>query len=269
MDELSKKRLALLGYELYKRCSEGELVSDKELLLRLKKIQNRYPDLTLSKLINECQFKSTSDKFKETTTYSTKVMDRISDENILPKDVLEHVLSDYIGYDDTVTYYPDGKIHKEFQHIGETKMGKYKEYYPNGKLGIELTFLDDEPHGEEKTYHQENGRLFSQSFFKNGKLNGESKQFSLNGKLQKLSNYKDDKLDGLETSYVDFNAFGFVPRDNPVEETFYKNGRKIWSKLYYPSGSLREHIIYNRFRPNTIKAWRRDGTPITDPNESY
>jgi antitoxin component YwqK of YwqJK toxin-antitoxin module len=270
MDELSKKRLQILGYELYKRCSEGEVVSDKELKQRFNKIRAKYPTLTLDKLISECKFKETSDKFKETPTYSCKVMDKIADQNIFSKDVLEHVLHGYLGYDNTVTYYPDGKIHQEFQHVGKTKMGKYKEYFPNGKLAYDLNYVDGKLDGESKIYTTE-GSLLLHDFYKNGKLEGPSKAFSSDGKLIKSSNYKNGKLDGLETSYVTFLYFlGDTVRDYPVEEIFYKDGRKIWSKTYHSEGRLRDHIIYNRFRPNTIKAWKRDGTPITNPrSEEY
>ena len=96
MDELSKRRLYLLGYELYKKCSLGEAVSNKDLSERLCKVNMRYPSLTLNELIGECKLKDKPDKFTKASTESLKILDIIREDEGISDDVLENILLDYI-----------------------------------------------------------------------------------------------------------------------------------------------------------------------------
>jgi antitoxin component YwqK of YwqJK toxin-antitoxin module len=258
MDSLIKKRIELLGYDLYRRCSNGDLVSDIELSKRLSEIQRNYPTLTLEKMIDECRFKESDDKFKKSNHASTRLLDKIMEENILPRDIVENILFDYMEPVKKTEYYnfSKTKLKAEYYVVNREKHGPYKEYFENGKLFQSVNYVDDKPDGLLEEYH-ENGKISKTAIYKNGELHGELKSFNRNGHPIASLIFKNNNFDGVSTFY-DNNG-------NKSTEFLYKNGDAVWEKSYYPNGQLKEERKYKKYLPDKIRAWRQDGTKIKFP----
>ncbi len=256
MDTLSRKRIELLGYDIYRRCSSGLPVSDEEMQERLTKIKHNYPNMTLHSLIRECQLKESDDKFKLAPQIKTKILDKIIEENIVSKDILDNILFDYIDPEKTIVYFPGtNKIHMEFSHINNVKHGEYKEYNIDGTIFQIANYEDGILNGITKEF--EMGKLFSVANFKDGKLEGETTYYYPNGNIKLQMNFENNVFDGLTTFY---NENGKISR-----QFLNDNNGQVWQKNYYPNGSLREEIFYNKNRPNRIRAWKPDGTEIRFP----
>ena len=261
MDTLSKKRIELLGYDLYRRCSNGELVSETDLSKRLTKIRKDYPSLTLDKLISECQFsqlKESDDKFKKSNVATTRLLDKIMEENVLPRDIVENILFDYMGPKKEKDYHDfySTKLKAEYYVIDGKKHGESKEYDENGKLFQQVNYTNGEENGPFIEYH-ENGKIARTATYKNGELNGEVKNFDERGNLKASLMFKKNKFNGVSTFY---DADG-----NKSHEFMHKDNEAIWKKSYYPNGQLREQKTYKKFMPDTVRAWREDGTEIKFP----
>lgn len=237
LDELSKRRLNLLGYHIYKKCSLGEPVSYVELSKRLSIINKRYPNLTLENLINKCKLKDTPDKFTSENPYILKALDIVSDENLLAEDIIQNILPEYLQNEKHIEYYPNGKIKLEYSHIYGVKNGKFTSYYVNGNKYIE-------------------------SYYKNGKLDGRSIAYTDNGIKYRETYYKDDFPFVIQRYYI-------TGEKNIKNESTYIEGPEGSAlerdyKEWFPNGQIKKFIRYpnSRYGIPTVMAWKEDGTEI-------
>jgi antitoxin component YwqK of YwqJK toxin-antitoxin module len=285
LDELSNKRISMLGYYIYRKCSLGEPVSNEELTERLSKISKRYPGLTLDKLINECKLKDKPDKITLEDPYVLRQLDIISEENILPEDAIRHILPKYLKLEKRIIYYSNGYINEEYTHINGIKQGTYKRYRfkvyngigSQGSIEIEANYKDDILHGKYIEYRQDSekemeanykdgkldgkyidydldGNKKIESTYKDGKLNGKYIKFSRNGSIIVEQNFKDNILDG---NYIHYSKDG-----NKDVEIYYEDGIPITIKEWYPSGQIKKIIKNTKYGIPKIKAWKEDGSRI-------
>ena len=78
------------------------------------------------------------------------------------------------------TYYDNGKLKVEREHLNGEKNGKFKEYYDNGILRFEGEYLNGKLNGKFKGYY-DNGKLRFEGEFLNGKPLGKFKVYYNNG----------------------------------------------------------------------------------------
>ena len=237
LDELSKRRLNLLGYNIYRKCSLGEPVSKVELSERLSKISKRYPNLTFENLIAECNLKDKPNKFTSENPDVLKALDIVSDENLLPEDIIQTVLPGYIQPEKHVEKYDNGNIKLEYSHIYGVKNGKFTSYY-------------------------ENGNKYKESYYKNDKLDGPNTTYTQNGTKFLYIYYKDDVPIVIQNYYI-------TGEKNIKNESIYIEGPggSIMEKDYkewYPNGQIKKFIRYpdSKYGIPTVMAWKEDGKEI-------
>ncbi len=253
LDELSNKRISMLGYYIYRKCSLGEPVSNVELTERLSKISKRYPGLTLQNLINECKLKDKPDKIILENPYVLRQLDIISEENILPEDAVRHILPKYLKLEKHIGYYRNGYINEEYTHIGGLKQGKYIAYHTNSNKQMEANYKDGKLDGKYIDYDLDGNKKI-ESTYKDGNLNGKYIKFSRNGSIIVEQNFKDNILDG---NYIHYSKDG-----NKDVEIYYEDGIPITIKEWYPSGQIKKIIKNTKYGIPKIKAWKEDGSRI-------
>jgi antitoxin component YwqK of YwqJK toxin-antitoxin module len=214
LNELSKKRLALLGYSIFQKCSLGQPVSSDELENRIQTIRHRYPSLTEEQLVETCKLseseekeRKTGEKYKPYRIYETEPetlhgIDVLTETTDIPEDVLSNILMEY-GLLNLKEVTKTSPLQKEIYTVSENgkKYGPYKKYYRIGWRTvpwIEANYWNDQLDGEYKNYYKQEGQnpanLKYQANYKNGKLDGEYKGFLESGKLVSHKIYKDGKV---------------------------------------------------------------------------
>ena len=273
MNELSKKRLALLGYFIFQKCSLGQPVSSIELENRMETLKGRYPSLTLSQLIETCELSGSEEKERKTgenykpyrvleagqeTLHGIDVLSETTD---IPDDVLRNILMDYDSnlhlkeVENTNRFYTEKySVSKE----NGKRYGPFKRYYKDSGRKIESNFWNDQLDGEHKEYNKD-GQLIFQANYKNGKLDGVTKEFE-KGQLITEINYKDGKQDGeykmfkngklfkqmfLKSGLLDGEVKEWFDNGQLRMQEFYKDDKKEGeSKIWQINGKLFIHEIY-------------------------
>jgi antitoxin component YwqK of YwqJK toxin-antitoxin module len=274
MNELSKKRLALLGYSIFQKCSLGQPVSKDELENRIETIKGRYPSLTVKELIETCELSGSEEKERKTgenykpyrvlksgqeTLHGIDVLSETTD---IPEDVLSNILMDYDlnlhlkeVENDTDRFYTEK--YTVLKENGK-KYGVYKKYWKTnftnlrartGVIWVEANYWNDQLNGEYKEYDKD-GNLIILTNYKDGKLDGEYKKFYYakfdeednlhrfyEGKLDFQCFYKNDKLEG---EYKSFHMNGQLST-----QEYYKDGKEEGEhKEWYKNGQLRRKCYY-------------------------
>lgn len=259
LDELSKRRLNLLGYNIYRKCSLGEPVSNVELSERLSKLSKRYPNLTLENLIDECKLKDKPDKFTSENPYTLEALNIISEENLLPEDIIQNVLPGYLQLEKHIDRYTNGNISRMYTHIGGVKQGKYISYFMYTKnKSVEANYTDGKLNGKYTTYYEDGSKLTEENYTY-GKLNGKYIEYNPNGSKLIEANYINGKLNGPVIHYrlIDDNIVDFIEnyKDDKLNgDTFYYNLNGVLTRKITYKDNMRIMITdYYTTGENNIK----------------
>lgn len=152
---------------------------------------------------------------------------------------------------DTIFYYPSGKIASKGKLFNQIPEGYWVNFYEQGKVksaGFKLAGLNDSLW----IFFSENGTLNSKINYKNGKKNGFLLMFDDSGRIKSKENYLDNQLQGKQLYYY---QNGKVER---IEN--YEIGKKTGKHVYYnQEGELQQISTYsNNQLTEQIKVNRKD-----------
>lgn len=99
------------------------------------------------------------------------------------------------GTADVKSFYPNGKVARQYQLVNGDFQGRYLQYNPDGSLSYESNYKDDNRMGVVKSYYQ-NGSLKRKESRVDGYLHGTVEEYHPNGKLKVKMNYDLGRLNG-------------------------------------------------------------------------
>jgi len=188
---------------------------------------------------------------------------------------------------ESVEYYSDGSVETKVTSLKNYYNGTKTDYYPNGKMKSVENFANGDYTGDQ-VYYYPNGKKSHILVYKNKKLNGTSKEyFGDNEAVTSENNYANGKLDGISKTYTNHGTLDIVYKKDeakslkaydangtlfketkfngkePLEVTYadntplfkgsyYKEEKTGDWIYYYPNGTIREKITYDKGKTDGI-----------------
>lgn len=207
-------------------------------------------------------------------TQHYKITHKIPD--VLPKDVLRHVLSDYIGYDQLTELQNDMKDldldirqdRVDIKQYSDTIQVYNSLGRPISKKVYVINIIIDGVIRNTKKYY--NDSKVSEVYYNDaGKKNGKAYAWYDNGTIKDEDNYKDGLRDGVQYSWWPnrVKSMQYNYKDGLLDgvwTTWYDNGTKDYEK-HYKNDKL-EGVSYTWFPDGTkwheqhFKDGKKDGT---------
>ena len=145
-------------------------------------------------------------------------------------------------------YYDNGSLKELNYYVNGELSGTAKDYFKSGGVKNVAQYVDGKANGPYKSYH-ENGGISLEMDFVNDKTEGVWKSHYQDGKPQQVRNYIGNEENGLHQEYYEngqLSASYTAKKDKIAgEAVFYTKEGKVYSKLLYDNGVLKQAKYFN------------------------
>lgn len=150
--------------------------------------------------------------------------------------------------DESILYYPDGKVHKRCTFYEDVPHGTFTSYYPSGSIKTIKYYNNGKINGVTKSWY-DNGLLKKVCVYKNETKHGETLIYYSNGQIKEQYSEEDGFLSGIYKSWYENGNVEKISSHLHI-----KHGNGIAGihqvkydgeyKSYYSNGIMNEHKFY-------------------------